>query len=940
MAESVVSFSVETIGKLLIDEAKFLRGVEGKCLLRDADARREHNEAVGECVAQLRDFAYDAEDVIESYILKAALKEGQNIIKAYACFMAKCSCVQVHGVGTKIEGLKSRISDIGRRMQNCGIRSVREGERERARALMPKRTYDHFKEDFVGREDSIEELVEELSNDGQKQRVIFIWGMGGLGKTSLAKKVIAHDKVKNNFDGIAWACVSPEYHLKDILVGILVKLIPDQRERVMKMMDDELFKTLYEIQQEKRCMVVLDNIWTIEAWNDLKAAFPIKNMRSKLLIKTCNKEVAEYIDPQGLFHQPRFLSNQESWDLLKKWAFLETKGLADEISSDGLGVSQGIVAGQVVEGITKQLETEGQLLIITEDMKKLAHELLMKCEGLPLAIIVLGGLLAVNEWKTIHEKINLHFSDKTDVSKVLALSYDDLPRHLKPCFLYLGSFPKKAEIPAMEILYMWIAEGFVSLNAYEREGEISVEDVAKQYLTELVNRGMVQVRFKLSGKIKSYHLHDRMRDLCISKALQEGFLSILNIQQDNETENCSTSMAINVGSSCKVRRLSLNRNVIPSLKARGKTLVHLRTLMSFEHVACTSKQFQPIFNHCKFLRVLKLENLILTRSLPKSMGDLVHLRFLSLVGSVFKGLPQSMGNLIYMEFLDLLTDSYTTVSIPNVLWKMKRLGYLRLPYQFVIKEKFFWDRKKLQLGTLKNLRTLRNFNMKKCDVNDVGKFANLQKLTVFDKYGCVKLEMFPQLAEFNLKHLRFLSLYLASPLWTEGELSKYQTIPIPKHGSLPQQLRKLVLLFSQLEEDPMPILEKLPHLVVLMLGYWAFSGKELVCSVGGFPQLKQLLFYRLDDLEEWRAAEGAVPHLSRLGICSCPKLRVVPSHVSTYDCMYEIFEEIKKNGIQERDIDVGGQEWHQLSDERGGAPPPPPPPPRIISRCGNRKIDE
>ncbi|KAK3428196.1 hypothetical protein EUGRSUZ_E00942, partial [Eucalyptus grandis] len=774
MAESVVSFAVETIGNLLIDEAKFLSGLEGKvedlqrelkliqCLLRDADARREHNEAVGECVAQLRDFAYNAEDVIERYILKAALKEGQNIIKAYACFMAKCSCVQVHGVGTEIEGLKSRISDIGRRMQNCGILSVREGERERARALMPKRTYDHFKEDFVGREDSIEELVEELSNDGKKQRVMFIWGMGGLGKTSLAKKVIAHDKVKNTFDGIAWACVSQEYHPKDILVVILVKLIPDQREKVMKMMDDELFKTLYEIQQEKRCIVVLDDIWTKEAWDSLQAAFPIEGMRSKLLITTRNREVAEYIDRQGFLHELRCLSDEESWDLLMKRVFPEMKRL-------------------------------------------------------PLAIIVLGGLLAVNDWKTIHKKINLHFSDKNDVSKVLALSYDDLPWHLKPCFLYLSSFPKDAEIPATKVLYMWIAEGFVMLNAYDKKREISVEEVAEQYLTELVNRGMVQ-------------------------ALQESFLSVLNIQQDNETENCSASIAIKVESSCKIRRLSLNRNVIPSLKASRRTLVHLRTLMSFRGVEWKLKQFQSIFKDYKCLRILKLENLDVMRSLPKSVGDLVHLRFLSLAGSSFNSLPQSMGNLVCMEFLDLLVNLCFEVTMPNVLWKMRRLRYLRLPYKFDIKERFHGGRKKLRFDTLKNLRTLKNFDSKKCDANDIGKFTNLQILTIYDMYDPIELEIFLQLAEFKLKHLQSSSFYFRKFdfLWTEGELSKMSNYShscklsitgeiekLPEHKSLSQQLRKLVLQHSQLKEDPMPILEKLPHLVVLILGCWAFMGKEM-----------------------------------------------------------------------------------------------------------------
>ncbi|KAI6707008.1 hypothetical protein NL676_009970 [Syzygium grande] len=77
MAESVVSSVGQTIGKLLIDEAKVLWGVEGKvkdlqreprliqALLRDADARQERKQVVGEWVAQLRDIAYDAKDVIE-----------------------------------------------------------------------------------------------------------------------------------------------------------------------------------------------------------------------------------------------------------------------------------------------------------------------------------------------------------------------------------------------------------------------------------------------------------------------------------------------------------------------------------------------------------------------------------------------------------------------------------------------------------------------------------------------------------------------------------------------------------------------------------------------------------------------------------------------------------------------------------------------------------
>ncbi|KAK3429273.1 hypothetical protein EUGRSUZ_E00684 [Eucalyptus grandis] len=333
MAESAVSSVGQTIGKLLTEEAKFLWGVEGKvedlyrelrlirCLLRDADARREHNKAVGECVAQLRDFAYDAEDSIEKYILRVAPNKGQNIIKAYACFLAKGTCLQVHEVGKEIEGLKSSISNLRTSMLAFGTQPTNEDERERTRASTPNWTYDHVKEDFVGRQDSIEELVKELLNDGENHRVIFIWGMGGLGKTSLAKKVISHDKVKNNFDSFAWVCVSQGYCVKDILMEMLIKLNPKQINEVKEMTHCQLFETLHEIQKKKRCIVVLDDIWTKEAWNSLQATFLVKDTKSKLLMTTRDREVAEHIDPQGVFHELRCLSDQESWDLLKKRAF-------------------------------------------------------------------------------------------------------------------------------------------------------------------------------------------------------------------------------------------------------------------------------------------------------------------------------------------------------------------------------------------------------------------------------------------------------------------------------------------------------------------------------------------------------------------------------------------------------------------------------------------
>ena len=125
-------------------------------------------------------------------------------------------------------------------------------------------------------------------------------------------------------------------------------------------------------------------------------------------------------------------------------------------------------------------------------MEKFGKEMIGYCGGLPLAITVLGGLLAAKqtqeEWEDVlrHIKSYLHVEQNLRVNKVLALSYNDLPCHLKPCFLYLGHFPEDFEIPTKELIRMWMGEGFVSEIQHNRGREDTMDDVGHRYLRELV----------------------------------------------------------------------------------------------------------------------------------------------------------------------------------------------------------------------------------------------------------------------------------------------------------------------------------------------------------------------------------------------------------------------------------------------------------------------
>lgn len=79
---------------------------------------------------------------------------------------------------------------------------------------------------------------------------------------------------------------------------------------------------------------------------------------------------------------------------------------------------------------------------VSDEFIRLGREMVAKCAGLPLTIIVLGGLLAtkerVSDWDTIGGEVR----EKQKLDEVLDLSYQDLPCQLKPCFLYLSQFPE------------------------------------------------------------------------------------------------------------------------------------------------------------------------------------------------------------------------------------------------------------------------------------------------------------------------------------------------------------------------------------------------------------------------------------------------------------------------------------------------------------------
>lgn len=160
------------------------------------------------------------------------------------------------------------------------------------------------------------------------------------------------------------------------------------------------------------------------------------------------------------------------------------------------------------------------------ELVKEAKQILKKCDGLPLAIVVIGGFLAnrpktPEEWRKLNENISAELEMNPElgmIRTVLEKSYDGLPYHLKSCFLYLSIFPEDQIISRRRLVHRWAAEGYSTA----AHGKSAVE-IADDYFMELKNRSMI-LPFQQSARsrksIDSCKVHDLIRDIAISKSME------------------------------------------------------------------------------------------------------------------------------------------------------------------------------------------------------------------------------------------------------------------------------------------------------------------------------------------------------------------------------------------------------------------------------------
>ncbi|XP_027096186.1 putative late blight resistance protein homolog R1B-16 [Coffea arabica] len=215
------------------------------------------------------------------------------------------------------------------------------------------------------------------------------------------------------------------------------------------MPNEDLELLLYQNLRRNRYLVFMDDMWNIEAWNELQNPFPDDRNGSRILITSRLHHVVSQFTEEGSLLNLRPLSEKESWELLKRKVFTK-------------------------EGYPEALVEVGK-------------EIARNCQGLPLSVVAISGLLKTTNmicdmWKAISESLNsLIVNDpQTRCLDILELSYNHLPDYLKACFLYFGAFQGNKEIPVQKLMWLWMAEGFIQDN-----------DLAKDYLKDLIERSLI-----------------------------------------------------------------------------------------------------------------------------------------------------------------------------------------------------------------------------------------------------------------------------------------------------------------------------------------------------------------------------------------------------------------------------------------------------------------
>ncbi|GFP90323.1 putative late blight resistance protein homolog r1a-6 [Phtheirospermum japonicum] len=766
--------------------------------------------------------AYAAEDVIESHVvdqIEASTKAHGKTISSVDFY---------DGLHKVIRDLDLIKRDTASFTEKTGIRDDIDDDDDdqllHNNYSLRKSRSSTGKGNAVGLDDVLVEVMDKLTGHQSNLRIIPIVGMGGIGKTTLARNIYVNPVILQHFDFRCWATISQEYNSKEILLEVLLCLeTSDSRESLSHMSDDELGNKLYKILFGRRYLIVLDDIWSIEAWDRVKTFFPDSNDGSAIIFTTRLSNLAFQLSDSDGSLEMSFLDEDKSWDLFCKSTFGEESCLLE------------------LEGIGKKI--------------------VENCKGLPLSIVVVGGLLAKSKrtreyWLYIAGNLNsiVNLEDDERCLKILHLSYKELPVHLKPCFLYMGVYPEDYVIDVPKLMRLWVAEGFLKPISGK-----CLEVVAKEYFNDLIGRNLILVNERgYNGETIKCKVHDLLVDVCVRVAQKHKFLCVarhhnINIPQDLNTQR---RIVVHEGTKPEVIRACLSP-IIRSLTFTGSlpNLLNPRLLRVWNGFDQSGT-----LDNMHFLEITH---------------GIVNCRYIFGLPIFFSN-PSLPSSICSRWNLQTLHDSNWGAEVAtSEIWNMSQLRhvyfrefYLLDPSPSGYTNDDWGD--DFVLGKLQTLWYLRNF---KFSEEVVKRIPNIKELRVYyegivDWSSCC-LDNIVQL--INLESLSFEIRSVKEPIPSE----------MLENLTFPRSLKELALRGTNLDSGDLGSkIGSLPHLQWLNLREGSLVGAEWETVEGQFHSLKYLVMYGYSDLKYWRTESWThFPCLEHLFLDGLTNLKEIPSEI-------------------------------------------------------------
>ncbi|XP_062094480.1 disease resistance protein RPM1-like [Humulus lupulus] len=513
-------------------------------------------------------------------------------------------------------------------------------------------------------------------------------------------------------------------------------------------------------------------------------------------------------------------------------------------------------------------------------LEEISRDILKRCEGLPLAIVAIGSMLAtkdinrVDEWEIVHRSLRAELQDNTKLKgmqAILSLSFNDLPYHLKHCFMYLSLFPEDYSIKPNALIRLWIAEGFVE----EIEGR-TLEEVANGCFNELLNRSLVQVNERYNDRrIKSCRVHDILRETMFLKSKDQGFAAITNKESSKRLPE-------------RVRRLSVHEGT--NIDASGDNqLSQLRSFFLFTKEKDVCNKFVSSFSDqgSRLLKVLDCKFAPIT-TFPEGITKLYHLRYLCLRDTDVSSIPPSIENLKHLETLDL--KNTLVRELPSEILRLQCLQHVivydvrRFPTLHGFKA----------LKGMESLSSLRKLIFVEAKQGETEPMVSVGRLTQLTRLGILQLgvehgdALFSSIRELKLlrsltldsrtedealsfQFKSFSSLRLLQRLYIRGRVEK----SLEGLQNL-TNLSTLYLSGSRLQVNPLESLQDLPNLVSLWFDERAYDGKSLYFKAGSFLMLRDLHISELENLRKVTVEDKALSHLERMSLIDCKLLKIMP----------------------------------------------------------------